>query len=265
MGAFVFAAQMLNFTIPGTGSSEHLCGGLLLAAVVGPYAAFLTMIGVLLIQCLLFADGGLLALGANIWNMAFYGCFVGGGVIWALLMKSGVSRTKIILASVLGCVASLHSDSQLFMADIYNDVAFAAQNYGYTPEEVAELVQRALAQVKLEGLEKRQIYRLSGGQKKLVAIAGILTLTPQLLLMDEPSAALDAKNRRNLINILRGLPCTQLIASHDLDFIYETCDRVLLLHEGRLAAYGAVQDVLRDKKLLEACDLELPLMFQLGL
>lgn len=107
MGAFVFAAQMLNFTIPGTGSSGHLCGGLLLTAIVGPYAAFLTMIGVLLIQCLLFADGGLLALGANIWNMAFYGCFVGGGVIWALLMKNGVSRTKIILASVLGCVASL--------------------------------------------------------------------------------------------------------------------------------------------------------------
>lgn len=98
-----------------------------------------------------------------------------------------------------------------------------------------------------------------------MAIAGILTLTPQLLLMDEPSAALDAKNRRNLINILRGLPCTQLIASNDLDFIYETCDRVLLLHEGRLAADGAVQDVLRDKELLEACDLELPLMFQLGL
>lgn len=107
MGAFVFAAQMLNFTIPGTGSSGHLCGGLLLAALVGPYAAFLTMIGVLLIQCLLFADGGLLALGANIWNMAFYGCFIGGGVIWALTMKNGISRTKIIAASVFGCVLSL--------------------------------------------------------------------------------------------------------------------------------------------------------------
>ena len=71
MGAFVFAAQMINFTIPGTGSSGHLCGGMLLMAVVGPYAAFLTMIGVLLIQCLLFADGGLMALGANVWNMAF--------------------------------------------------------------------------------------------------------------------------------------------------------------------------------------------------
>ena len=107
MGAFVFAVQMLNFTIPGTGSSGHLCGGMLLAAVVGPYAAFLTMIGVLLIQCLLFADGGLLALGANIWNMAFYGCFVGGGVIWALAMRSGMTRTKIIIASVLGSVLSL--------------------------------------------------------------------------------------------------------------------------------------------------------------
>lgn len=107
MGAFVFAAQMLNFTIPGTGSSGHLCGGLLLAAIVGPYAAFLTMIGVLLIQCLLFADGGLLALGANVWNMAFYGCFVGGGVIWALTMKNGLSRAKIIAASVFGCVLSL--------------------------------------------------------------------------------------------------------------------------------------------------------------
>ena len=81
MGAFVFAAQMINFTIPGTGSSGHLCGGMMLTALLGPYAAFLTMIGVLLIQCLLFADGGLLALGCNIWNMAFYGCFV-GGLIW---------------------------------------------------------------------------------------------------------------------------------------------------------------------------------------
>ena len=75
MGAFVFAAQMINFTIPGTGSSGHLCGGMMLTALLGPYAAFLTMIGVLLIQCLLFADGGLLALGCNIWNMAFYGAF----------------------------------------------------------------------------------------------------------------------------------------------------------------------------------------------
>ena len=107
MGAFVFATQMLNFTIPGTGSSGHLCGGMMLSALLGPYAGFLTMIGVLLIQCLMFADGGLLALGCNVWNMAFYGCFIGALLIWKPIMKKGVSRGKIVLASILGCVLTL--------------------------------------------------------------------------------------------------------------------------------------------------------------
>ncbi len=107
MGAFVFATQMLNFTIPGTGSSGHLCGGMMLSAMLGPFAGFLTMIGVLLVQCLLFADGGLLALGCNIWNMAFYGCFVGALLIWKPFMKKGASRAKIIAASIIGCVLTL--------------------------------------------------------------------------------------------------------------------------------------------------------------
>lgn len=107
MGAFVFATQMINFTIPGTGSSGHLCGGMLLTALLGPYAGFLTMIGVLLIQCLLFADGGLLALGCNIWNMAFYGCFIGAFLIWKPIMKKGITKGKIILASILGCMITL--------------------------------------------------------------------------------------------------------------------------------------------------------------
>ena len=106
MGAFVFATQMLNFTIPGTGSSGHLCGGLLLSSILGPFGGFLSMIGVLLIQCLFFADGGLLALGANVWNMAFYGCFI-GSLIWKFIMKKGMSKTKIILASMLGSVLTL--------------------------------------------------------------------------------------------------------------------------------------------------------------
>lgn len=107
MGAVVFAAQMINFTIPGTGSSGHLCGGMMLSAVLGPYAAFLTMIGILLIQCLMFADGGILALGCNIWNMSFYGCFIGGLIIWRYIMKNGMSKKKIMAASVLGCVLTL--------------------------------------------------------------------------------------------------------------------------------------------------------------
>lgn len=107
MGAFVFAAQMINFTIPGTGASGHLCGGVLLTAILGPYAAFLTMIGVLLIQCLLFADGGLLALGCNIWNMAFYGCFFGGFLIWKQIIKRNLSKKTIIMASILSSVITL--------------------------------------------------------------------------------------------------------------------------------------------------------------
>lgn len=107
MGAFVFATQMINFTIPGTGSSGHLCGGMLLSALLGPYAGFLTMIGVLLIQCLMFADGGLLALGCNIWNMAFYGCFIGAMLIWKPIMKNGAGRLKITIASILGCIVTL--------------------------------------------------------------------------------------------------------------------------------------------------------------
>ena len=107
MGAFVFAAQMINFSVPGTGSSGHLCGGMLLSAVLGPEAGFLAMIGVLLVQCLMFADGGLLALGCNIWNMAFYGCFIGSMVIWRQVMRRGMSKRKIAAASVLGCMATL--------------------------------------------------------------------------------------------------------------------------------------------------------------
>lgn len=107
MGAFVFATQMINFTIPGTGSSGHLCGGMLLTALLGPYAGFLTMIGVLLIQCLLFADGGILALGCNIWNMAFYGCFLGSLLIWKPMMRRGMTKAKIIAASILGCMITL--------------------------------------------------------------------------------------------------------------------------------------------------------------
>ena len=107
MGAFVFAGQMINFTIPGTGSSGHLCGGMLVSAVLGPFAGFLTMIGVLLIQCLLFADGGLLALGCNIWNMAFYGWFIGAGLLWRRIMKNGPDKKKITYASVIGCILTL--------------------------------------------------------------------------------------------------------------------------------------------------------------
>lgn len=116
MAALVFAGQMINYTIPGTGSSGHMCGGMMLTALLGPYAGFLSMIVILSIQCLFFADGGLLALGANCWNMAFYGCFVGYFLIYRPIMKSSwfagkgakaAYRLKIIVASLIGCIVTL--------------------------------------------------------------------------------------------------------------------------------------------------------------
>lgn len=116
MSALVFAGQMINYTIPGTGSSGHLCGGMMLTALLGPAAGFLSMIVVLAIQCLFFADGGLMALGANAWNMAFYGCFAGYYLIYRPIMRSSLfaakgeraaNRAKIVLASILGCVITL--------------------------------------------------------------------------------------------------------------------------------------------------------------
>ena len=110
--ALVFAGQMINYTIPGTGSSGHLCGGMLLSALLGPQAGFLSMTVILAIQALFFADGGLLALGANCWNMAFYGCFVGYYLLWKPILSGRLfgklgMRTRIILASVLGCMITL--------------------------------------------------------------------------------------------------------------------------------------------------------------
>lgn len=107
MGAFVFAAQMINFTIPGTGSSGHIGGGLLLAILLGPYAGFLTMASVLLIQALFFADGGLLAFGANVFNLGFYTCFIAYPLIYKQFMKKGYSTKRIFTASIISAVIGL--------------------------------------------------------------------------------------------------------------------------------------------------------------
>lgn len=107
MGAFIFAAQMINFSIPGTGSSGHIIGGILLAALLGPWAGFITLTSVLIIQCLIFADGGLMALGCNIFNMAACACLVAYPLIYKPLMKYPASFGKILGISILTCVAGL--------------------------------------------------------------------------------------------------------------------------------------------------------------
>ncbi|MCX7749727.1 MAG: energy-coupling factor ABC transporter permease [Clostridia bacterium] len=107
MGAFVFAAQMINFSIPGTGSSGHLGGGLLLAVLLGPHAGFLTMASILIIQALFFADGGLLALGCNIFNLGFFTCFVAYPFLFKQITRKGWTASRIFAASLISGIASL--------------------------------------------------------------------------------------------------------------------------------------------------------------
>ncbi|HKM04290.1 MAG TPA: ABC transporter ATP-binding protein [Lachnospiraceae bacterium] len=151
------------------------------------------------------------------------------------------------------------SDSQLFMSTVYEDVAFAPRNYGLPEEEVSKRVERALEMVHIEHLRNKQIYKMSGGEKKLASIATILSMTPDVILMDEPSIALDPRNRRNLIYILNQFSHIKIIASHDLDLILDTCNRTILMSEGKIIKDGYTKEILRDKELLEANGLELPL------
>lgn len=151
------------------------------------------------------------------------------------------------------------SDSQLFMSTVYEDVAFAPYNYGYSKEEVERRVRRALEMVHIEHIREKQIYRLSGGEKKLVSIATILAMTPDIILMDEPSSALDPKNRRNLIHVLNQFSHLKIIASHDLDFIWDTCNRTILMSNGKIICDGDTKTILSNQMLLVENGLELPL------
>lgn len=143
------------------------------------------------------------------------------------------------------------SDSQLFMSTVYEDVAFGPRNYGYSPEEVEQRVMEALEMVHIEDLKDRQIYRMSGGQKKLASLATVLALKPEIILLDEPSVALDPRNRRNLISILKELPGLKFIATHDLDMVAQTCERTILLSDGVIVKDGPTAEILSDKELLE--------------
>ena len=151
------------------------------------------------------------------------------------------------------------ADAQLFMTTVGEDVAFAPRNYGLPEDEVEKRVTAALEKVHIPHLRDKAVYKLSGGEKKLASIATILSMTPDIILMDEPSVALDPRNRRNLIHIINEFDHLKLIASHDLDFIWDTCGRVILMNGGRIIRDGKAEEILRDKELLEENGLELPL------
>ncbi len=169
--------------------------------------------------------------------------------------------TKANLAAIrrkLGFVLQ-NSDNQMFMPTVYEDMMFAPLNYMMTREEAEAKVDAVLERLGLTELKHRHNHKLSGGEKRMAAIATILAMDPEVILMDEPTSALDPYNRRIVINTIRELKQTKIITSHDLDMILDTCDRVILLSDGRIAADGPADEILRDRALLEANHMELPL------
>ena len=198
----------------------------------------------------------------------------GAGKSTLLLHLNGLlqpSRGEVRIGDVPvrpGTLAQIHRtvgfvfqdpDDQLFMPTVEEDVAFGPLNLGLPPDEVRARVREALERVDATHLAARAPYRLSGGEKRAVAIAGVLAMAPSILILDEPSAGLDSAARRRLIDLLRSFSHTRIIATHDLDLVLDVCSRVLVMHEGLVRADGTPGEVFRDLALLQQCHLEPPL------
>ncbi len=149
-------------------------------------------------------------------------------------------------------------DDQLFSPTVYEDVAFGPIHMGMAKDDVDRRVTDALAAVGLPGFEQRQPFHLSIGQRKRAALATVLSMSPSVLVLDEPSAGLDPRGRRELINLLRGLEQTMLVSTHDMKLVAEVFPRTLIVDEGLLVADGVTADILADGALLERHGLEQP-------
>ncbi|AIE74055.1 ATPase component NikO of energizing module of nickel ECF transporter [Synechocystis sp. PCC 6714] len=147
---------------------------------------------------------------------------------------------------------------QLFATSVWDDIAFGPQNMGLSPAEVTERVNQAVRATGIAGLLDRLPQHLSGGEKQMVAIAGLLAMAPKILLCDEPTASLDIKARRQLINFLRQFRETLLISSHDLEFVLEVCDRVMVIDQGQMVADGPAREIMGNEILMESHGLEKP-------
>jgi cobalt/nickel transport system ATP-binding protein len=154
-------------------------------------------------------------------------------------------------------------DDQIFMPTVWEDITFGPMNQGLRGHELEHRVHHAMQAVGLdaERYAARNACNLSGGEKKRVAIAGVLAMQPQVLVLDEPTAQLDPRSRRQLIQLLQALPLTQLIATHDLDMALELCSRTIVLSQGRVVYDGATEVVMNDRTFLEQHALEMPLCY----
>jgi cobalt/nickel transport system ATP-binding protein len=198
----------------------------------------------------------------------------GAGKTTLFLCLSGVLRTPPEAVSVAGLdpanrlqrprlparvgIVFQNSDDQLFNSTVFDDVAFGPLNLALTPEEARARVAEALERVGLAGFEQRAPFHLSGGEKRRAALAGVLAMRPEILLLDEPSMHLDPRGRREFIRLVNSLPATKIIASHDLELILDTCPRSVILDNGRLVADGPARSLFADRALMEAHGLEVP-------
>jgi len=153
-------------------------------------------------------------------------------------------------------------DDQLFTARLYDDIAFGPENLGMPPTEIARVVEASLRDINLWELRDKPPSHLSQGQKRFAAFAAVLVMNTTILVMDEPTSDLDPGNRRKLITLVNSLVKTKITVSHDLDFIWDTCQRVCLMNNGRIVADGPTGKILGCRELLEANNLELPLRLQ---
>ncbi len=172
-------------------------------------------------------------------------------------LNLGEPRQRRQVPGRLGIVFQ-NSDDQLFHASVRDEVAFGPLNLELPEDEVRNRVAEALKQVGLVGFEERVPFHLSGGEKRRVALAGVLAMRPDILLLDEPSSHLDPRGRRELIHLINNLANTKLIASHDLEFIVATCERAVVLDQGRIVGDGHVRRILGDRDLMENHGLEVP-------
>jgi cobalt/nickel transport system ATP-binding protein len=162
-----------------------------------------------------------------------------------------------VIRSMVGLVFQ-NPDDQLFSPTVFEDVAFGPLHMGLPKDEVAKRVESALSDVRMSGYRDRMSHHLSVGEKKRIAIATVLSMNPQILVLDEPSAGLDPRARRTLINLLRELPITMLVSTHDMKLVEELFPRTIVMDEGLIVADGDTKKILADAKLLEAHGLEKP-------
>jgi cobalt/nickel transport system ATP-binding protein len=171
-------------------------------------------------------------------------------------------KTLTAVRNFVGLVFQ-NPDDQLFMPTVWEDVTFGPMNQGLRGQELIHRVHHAMYAVGLnpDQYATRNTNNLSGGEKKRVAIAGVLAMNPQVLALDEPSAQLDPRSRRQLIHLLNSLPLTQIIATHDLDLALELCSRTVILSQGQIVFDGATERAFDDADFLEQHALEMPLSY----